>query len=344
MDAIKLALWVFPPYLQDAILMDPNPADPDGRLAPIRALAARVRELGGECHTQDIFLRAGQVPDIVLFLDIPPTPVDVLLSHWKGKVRRFVILQEPEPIIPRNWDRSFHSQFEKIFTWSDTLADGEKYVKFYNANVLPVSVPRHPTVGRKLCTLIARNYKSRHPLELYSKRIEGIRWFETNHPEEFDLYGKAWDEYIFQGPKLVRALNRLRPLKRLLSPKYPSYRGPIKKKLEVLSQYRFSICYENNSGMPGYISEKIFDCFAAGCLPVYWGAPNIASHIPEECFLDKRNFPGYQELYERMRDMTDAEYFSRIRAIELFLLGSKGKLFSVDNYVETILSGMTPKT
>jgi hypothetical protein len=38
--------------------------------------------------------------------------------------------------------------------------------------------------------------KINHPLELYSKRVEAIKWFEKNHPEDFDFYGIGWDRYV----------------------------------------------------------------------------------------------------------------------------------------------------
>jgi hypothetical protein len=63
-----------------------------------------------------------------------------------------------------------------------------------------------------------------------------------------------------------------------------------------LEKYKFSICYENARDTPGYITEKIFDCFFAGCVPIYWGANNITDHIPKECFIDKRDFEDYKVL------------------------------------------------
>ena len=36
----------------------------------------------------------------------------------------------------------------------------------------------------------------------------------------------------------------------------------------------------------GYVTEKIFDAFKAGCVPVYWGAENITKYVPAECFID----------------------------------------------------------
>lgn len=29
-----------------------------------------------------------------------------------------------------------------------------------------------------------------------------------------------------------------------------------------------------------YVTEKVYDAFVAGCVPIYWGAPNIHDFIP----------------------------------------------------------------
>lgn len=41
-------------------------------------------------------------------------------------------------------------------------------------------------------------------------------------------------------------------------------------KLQWLKNYKFNICFENSS-YPGYLTEKLFDAFAAKCVPIYWG-------------------------------------------------------------------------
>lgn len=50
-----------------------------------------------------------------------------------------------------------------------------------------------------------------------------------------------------------------------------------------LQQYRFNICPEN-SNAEGYVTEKLFQAIAAGCIPVYWGSYN--SPEPEVLNLD----------------------------------------------------------
>lgn len=41
-----------------------------------------------------------------------------------------------------------------------------------------------------------------------------------------------------------------------------------------LRQFRFNVAFENEA-LPGYTTEKI-DAMLAGCIPVYWGNPDVA--------------------------------------------------------------------
>jgi len=188
----------------------------------------------------------------------------------------------------------------------------------------------------KLCTMIVANKFKSHPLELYTERVKAIRWFEQNHPEDFDLYGIGWDGHYFKG--MLSKLNRFDALTKLLKPKYPSYKGSVKSKREVLQKYKFAICYENAKDIPGYITEKIFDCFFAGCVPVYRGASNVTEHIPEDTFIDRGSFNTYEELYSYLKNMPDKEYQNYLEAIKNFIKSDKIYPFSAEYFAKKILN------
>jgi hypothetical protein len=50
-------------------------------------------------------------------------------------------------------------------------------------------------------------------------------------------------------------------------------------KRDVIRAYKFCATMENSVGVD-YVSEKMWDGLAAGCLPIYYGAPNIQEHLP----------------------------------------------------------------
>ncbi len=38
---------------------------------------------------------------------------------------------------------------------------------------------------------------------------------------------------------------------------------------------------QENSIATDYVTEKLYDAFVAGCVPVYYGAPNIEDLLPD---------------------------------------------------------------
>ena len=260
--------------------------------------------------------------DLFLFMDFPNKNNKWVQKALKSDKPKFLIICETEIIKPDNWDINNHQLFDKIFTWNDDWVHFKKYIKLNFCQDITCLSSNTVDFNKKLCTLINSAKLVNHPNGLYSKRIEIIQWFENNHPEDFDLYGKGWSTNQF-----------------------PSYLGEIKQKREVLSQYKFAICFENAHGYPGYITEKIFDCFKAGCVPVYWGAPNIESHIPQNCFVDARKFSCYEDLYNFLTETSDVEYKAYLDNIEKFVNNYSPTLefqqysypFSTKNYVWTLV-------
>lgn len=52
----------------------------------------------------------------------------------------------------------------------------------------------------------------------------------------------------------------------------------IQNKIEGLRDYRFHIVLENMQ-QAGWVSEKLLDCIMTGCIPIYWGAPDIGEYF-----------------------------------------------------------------
>ena len=62
----------------------------------------------------------------------------------------------------------------------------------------------------------------------------------------------------------------------------------VRNKISFLSSYKFSIAMENSEGQ-GYISEKIFDSFIAGTIPIYNGGYLIDEFINPKTFILIKN-------------------------------------------------------
>ncbi|WP_410510996.1 glycosyltransferase family 10 [Paenibacillus sp. BR2-3] len=256
-------------------------------------------------HLQTIDQGDVMTCEYLLFFDMPSFISSLgpfyFLQYMKKesfKKKMLLFLWEPPVVNELNWNSEYHTYFQTIFTWYDDIVDHDKYVKIHYAQ------PDRRYQGlafseKKFSIMINGNRSSTHPLELYSERRKAIHFFETNHPEDFDLFGIAWNPVDF-----------------------PSYRGTIKEKGDILSKYKYAICFENMTQVNGYITEKIFDCFRAGCVPVYLGAYNITDYVPEGAFIDFRKFNDYEKLYAYLKQITEEQYHAYLEQIDRYLKSS----------------------
>jgi hypothetical protein len=336
-------------FNKNKMFLTPNSPIGDELSYPTYLLGKFLKEKGYKFSTVDI--DKPDTYDLVIFFDLP-TKGDFYFEYFKKKksVKMFLFILESHLIRPENWIKKYHDVFHKVFTWNDKMVDSIKYFKFYLPNKLRYQFIHVP--NKNFCTLIAGNKLVRNNEdELYSERNKAIRWFENNSPDEFDLYGVGWGKgepkkYFMKLIKLnkfnFKLYNKLmefgifrRMFKPLHKP-YFSYRGKVISKNETLLNYTFCICYENVNGISGYITEKIFDCFFAGCIPVYLGAPNIKEFIPHSTFIDKRDFDNYDELYNFLTTMTITEIKGYQQAISDFLMSEEIKKFSAEFFAEIV--------
>ena len=294
-------------------------------------LKKELEKKGYNLSTQDI--NDINSSEIVIYSSYIPNVLPAVTSSHKS----FLILWESEFIKPENYKRNLHKNFKKIFTWHDDFVDGTKYIKINFSHAFPVNLCFDLSKKKKLCVLIAGRKKSRafignklKNLDLYKEREKAIRWFEKNKAYDFDLYGVGWDRLNFH-PRITNFINKIALLRKLsdrfLKPRFPSYRGTITTKKPIMELYKFSICYENARDIPGYITEKIFDSFFAGCVPIYWGSNNVKKYIPEDCFIDKTMFPDYPSLYKYISEMPEKEYLMYLENISAFLKGENSIQF-----------------
>jgi hypothetical protein len=333
----KIGVWNYYEVFNtnNYLLLNKDAGIGDNLLEPFNQLYIKGKHNNIDFMTLDLIDNFSDM-DGFIFFDFPRMTNRYVKKVFQTDLPKYLVVLESKLIRIDNWDVNKCVFFKKIFTWSDDIANGKKYIKLNLSQKIIKDIKKDISKKKKLCTLIAGNKKINHPLELYSKRVEAIKWFEKNHPEDFDFYGVNWDRYV-SGNKYIRYLFRITGLSKMFKPNYLSYKGKIDSKKDTLEKYKFSICYENARDTPGYITEKIFDCFFAGCVPIYWGANNITDHIPKECFIDKRDFEDYKSLYAYLTDLSDDKYLEYIDAIENYLKSKEAYKFSAENFANTIV-------
>lgn len=90
-----------------------------------------------------------------------------------------------------------------------------------------------------------------------------------------------------------------------------------KYKLDLLSKYKFSLCYEN-SVSPGYHTEKLLHGKVAGNIPIYYGDETVSNDFNSKCFINALNMTDEQFVDIIRQIDTDSEYYYSINKEPLF--------------------------
>lgn len=216
----------------------------------------------------------------------------------------------------------------------------------------PISAGR-PAADRELLVLINSNKRARPGLEMLDRRrpYRSVRvlaasclaasygprgsWTVPDLYEErlravmalapsggLAVHGMGWDTGPWPGwvdPTLIAH----------------AYRGPVVDKDVTLQGFRFALVIENTS-FAGYISEKLFDCLHNGTVPVYLGAPDVAEYVPQETFVDAREFSTYSELEAHLRGLPIRRVLEYQAAARDYLQSPDFERFTANHFVEQL--------
>ena len=106
--------------------------------------------------------------------------------------------------------------------------------------------------------------------------------------------------------------------------------------LDRIKGYTFNLIIENCNA-EGYVSEKIFDSFVAGCIPIYLGNidENVKKIIPDNCYIDLKNYESVEKLNEYIQNMTNEDILTYKKNINEKRIEIISKV-STDRYLEAV--------
>lgn len=252
--------------------------------------------------------------DIAALISWDVTP-DILRNVARlPRERCFLLAFEPPTICPLHYSEITKSRFGKIFVWFDDMIDNENYFKFHCPYIFWYRGPAKDLPDfseKKLCCLMNGNkYWGEHPNELNTERLRAIKALTPTG--DFDLYGRGWDGFA-------------------------SWKGVAPYEGLVFKHYKFAIRYENFGNCRGFIADKIFPALLGRTVPVYLGATNITDYVPKECFVDKREFSSYDDLYKFMKNMDRETHEAYLAAGLDYIQSPKKDLFTGKDVVQRIM-------
>jgi len=277
--------------------------------------------------------------------------------YWRFKNRRYPIIKlnkfkkrilfqvEPPMVMPEiysNLDSLFKIYDEAFFLckvnnpkcrlFHTNQTQNEVFPDYWNNSnrkfLTIINTNKSPRDLKKLLMLIGFGTGFRYfgYKELLSERLKAIEFFSRTN--EIDLYGRDWDKrpffpYWFYKKNIQRV-----------------YKGPIKSKFQKLSEYNFTIAFDNSS-VPGFIGRAIFDCFYAGTIPIYLGAPDVEKYISKDCFISMRDFKNYEELRKYLKSLTESDIKKYKENARQFLKSEKFKPFTKEYFAKLFVETVT---
>ena len=243
-------------------------------------LLGRSEEELNKQGIQIIYNRSGRA-DLALVLNMVTTPRWVLVP--RGNVVK--VLQEPLIHSPLTHLFTYwHSKaYDLVLTHSPDVKDSRqvKSLPCTGSFIDPTTLEQQPFELKKRTLSIAASTLAKFPG--HKLRFQFINELLSRFPElNSHTFGKGRKQELIQ-------------------------------KLDGLNDYRFSIAIEN-SCTPSYITEKFYDCIIAGCVPLYYGAPNIGDYFPIDSYIPLP-INNIEECCRIISELSESDYERRIPAL-----------------------------
>ncbi len=136
-------------------------------------------------------------------------------------------------------------------------------------------------------------------------------------PEKRDFCSVVISNDLFSSPKRFEYWDKISEYKPVASGGKirNNVGGPAGDKFEFLSQYKFSLAFEN-SEVDGYTTEKISDALYAGTVPIYWGNRLAYKDFNPDAFININDFSSIDEAlkYIKKVDEDDELYLRYLNA------------------------------
>jgi hypothetical protein len=208
---------------------------------------------------------------------------DMLCNQQISRDKEYILIRsEPEVVLPQNYKERNLKMYKNIFDVGK-LNDGLK--KTINS---PQNLDMRyfdKTNRDDKIVLVNSNLLSLRRGEMYSLRRKAIYGID-----DLVLYGRGWNSKISTRIKtlIIEVKNvssnptRLEIKKNCNYFYYANnYLGAPLDKILCMSNYKYALVIENSMD---YISEKLFDAFISGCIPVYVGVNPQKFGIPENLY------------------------------------------------------------
>lgn len=245
-------------------------------------------------------------PDLVICVDWEMTAKSLLKDARSQGIPTVLIMNEPCVVIPAHADSKVLALFDRIIrVGRPPSAGGLPWPQTWRLE------PNRGSRANKAVIVNADKWS------FIGGQLYWLRAAIAGRNSDIDVYGPGWDRATYArfahrifdlGRTIVNGrLPSSRGLRYLLT-RVKAHKGTTVDKIHTMAEYKIAIVIENSDEL---MTEKLFDAFFAGCIPVYVGPPVGKFGIPEELVIQAPpNIQGLNAGISRALEMNSKEYSS----------------------------------
>ena len=283
------------------------------------SLDSTARELGHQ-----VVASLEDQPDILICVDFKRTDMKIIHRAQRMQIHTTLIINEPEVVIPQQSRRSIRSKFDTVLEIGrpDSIPQ-LKWAQTWR------SIAREQARSKSVVLVNADKWSF----------IEGsLYWLRAAVASEnpnLDVFGHGWDRKVH-----VRFAHRVFELLRtLVARRMPSlkgiryvlsrplaFKGSVQDKVQEMSKYNVAVVIENSQEL---LTEKLFDAWFAGCVPVYVGPSVKKFGLPSELVVECE--PNKEHLKAAIDVALNFDRNQFLESLEQFLASSSGAEWEAKN-------------
>lgn len=289
------------------------------------SFAGRALELGHE-----LVESLQNQPEIVICVDYRGSDMRIINQARKSGIPTVLIINEPEVVIPQQYSKQIRRKFNKVLEigrpdssprlkWPQTFRSISKITDRRQSAVM-INADKWSFITGQLYWLRAGVASECSTVEVIGHGWIRPFWIRVSHR-------------LFELLRTIAAfrLPNVEGIRYLLS-RPISYKGTAEDKVEAMSAYKVAVVIENSQML---VTEKLFDAWFAGCVPVYVGPDLRSLDLPSD--LAFPSLPSRSALEKAIAIAMAEDHTRFLQKLEHFLESSAAADWRSDNAIRAAL-------
>lgn len=271
-----------------------------------------------------------EAPDVLICVDYARVDLNVVRQARKRAIWTVLVIQEPQVVLPQHSKSSILGRFDSVLRVG--RPDGEPQLKWPQ---IWRALSKNP--NRLQCGVLINSDK----WSFVRGHLYWLRVAVASTEQNLVVFGYGWDR-----PSTFRLSRRLFELLRILSTlSTPTlkglryvlsrplcYLGETTDKVTQMSNYAVAVVIENSRE---FLSEKLFDAWFAGCVPVYVGPSLEKMGLPSELVIESN--PDIRSLQDAIEQAYLVDRHTFHNELEKFLATKQALEWKSEIALEKIL-------